>query len=129
MQRIRSRYSVAGSCHAPCQVPGGGWLSALVSHSSGAPSVMLRPSLGSSEPAAPGSFLLTALLRAGTPCACFCARWRPLSRATWAGELLLSAHLPMGKLQALIEEGRGHALSRSLVAGTEELLTRAPANA
>lgn len=99
-----------------------------MSPGSGVPDGMLCPSLGSSESAPQGTFLLTALLGAGTPCAYFCAWWRPFSRVTLAGDLL-SALLPVGKLQALVEEGRSHALGCSLIAGTEELLTRAPANA
>lgn len=96
---------------------------------------MLCPSLGSWESAPQGSFLLAALLGAGAPCAYFCACWRPFSRVTsasrvtLAGNLLLSALLPVGQLQAVVEEGRSHALGCSRVTGTEELLTRAPADA
>lgn len=108
-------------------------LSALGPPSSGVPQVMPCPSPGPPESSLPGSFLLTALLGAGSPCACLWAClgacWRPFSRVSWAGELLLPAALPVGQLQAGVEEGRGHALGCGRVAGTEELLTCALANA
>lgn len=126
--RIRRQVPSGWLLTCPFPNPGGGWLSALLPPSSGVSDGMLCPSLGSSESAPQGTFLLTALLGAGTPRAYFCACWRPFSRVTLAGDLLL-ALLPMGKLQALVEEGRSHALGCSLAAGTEELLTCAPANA